>query len=211
MDENIKKANKTLLDVVKNNLIKNKFNSVVFDNINDAKNYIVSLIGIKKSIGIGGSISFRESGILDELSKNNTILTHSPQMDLEERRKIWLKSLDCDFYLASPQAITVDGKIIFIDGTGNRCAAVTWGPRNLILLAGINKIVKDFDEGLWRARNISAIRNNIRLSKKNPCVERGLCVDCSSDERICNIITVLLKKPKIANISVFLINDDLGY
>lgn len=211
MDENIKKADKKLLEIVRDNLIKNRFDSMIFETIVDAKRYIVDLIGSGKTVGIGGSVSFRESGILDEISKTNTVFTHKPEMNIEERRRIWIKSIDSDYYLASPQAITLDGKMIFVDGTGNRCAAITWGPRNLILLAGRNKIVKDFDEALWRSRNISAVRNNIRLSKKNPCVERGLCVDCSSEERICNIITVLLKKPKIANIYVFLVNEDLGY
>ncbi|MCX7641961.1 MAG: lactate utilization protein [Elusimicrobiales bacterium] len=200
-----------LLEIVKNNLIKNRFNAKIFGNIIEAKEYIVKTIGSNKKIGIGGSVSFRESAILDEISKNNQIFTHQANMNQEERRKIWLISMDCDFYLASPQAVTIDGKLIFIDGTGNRCAAITWGPRHIILLAGINKIVKNQDIGLWRARNIAAIRNNIRLSKKNPCVEKGECVDCSSEDRICNIVTILWKRPKITDISVVLINEDIGY
>ena len=75
----------------------------------------------------------------------------------------------------------------------------------------INKIVKNEEEGLWRARNIAAIRNNIRLNKKNPCVITGKCEDCQSEERICNILTVLWKKPKIGEITVLLLNEELGY
>jgi hypothetical protein len=119
--------------------------------------------------------------------------------------------MDSDFYIASPQAITLDGKLIFIDGTGNRCAAITWGPRHLLIIAGVNKIVKDSEEGFYRMRNISAISNNIRLNKKNPCVKTGKCEDCSSPDRICNIVTILWKKPKIANCTVILINEELGY
>ena len=211
MDENVLKANKIILEGVKDALIKNKFNAFIFEKKEELKKYILNLIGVGKKIGIGGSVSVCEIGVIDELSKNNIIYTHKPEMSLEERRKIWLNAIDSDFYLASPQAITLDGKLIFVDGTGNRCAALTWGPRHIILLAGINKIVRNFEEGLWRARNIAAIRNNIRLNKKNPCVVTGKCEDCSSDDRICNILTVLYKKPKITEISVLLLNDNLGY
>lgn len=211
MDINIKKANKKLLEAVRNNLIKNRFSSEVFDNIDEVKKYVINLVGVNKKIGIGGTISFRESSILNELSKSNTIFTHTAEMSQEERRDVWLKCMNTDFYLASPQAVTIDGKLIFIDGTGNRTAALSWGPRHIILLAGINKIVKNQEDGIWRARNISAIRNNIRLSKKNPCIEKGECVDCSSDDRICNILLVLWKKPKITEITVLLVNEELGY
>lgn len=211
MDENVKIANKKILEVVKKNLMKNNFLSEVFDTKEEAKKYIINLVGTGKKIGVGGTVSFRETSILDELSKNNTIFSHNSTMSQEERREVWLKSMEADFYLASPQAITIDGKLIFIDGTGNRTAALSWGPKTILLLAGINKIVKNQEEGLWRARNVAAIRNNIRLTRRNPCVEKGECVDCASEERICNIVLILWKKPRIANIHVFLVNEELGY
>ena len=211
MDKNVKEANRLILENVKESLIKNRFNSLIFDTKEELKKNIIEMIGHGKKIGVGGSMSLKEIGVLEELSKNNKIYTHLPDMNYEDRRKVWLNAIDSDFYLASPQAITWDGKLIFIDGNGNRCAALTWGPRHIILVAGINKIVKGFDEGLWRSRNIAAIRNNIRLGKKNPCVIAGKCLDCASEERICNILTVLYKKPKVTNITVLLLNDNLGY
>jgi len=211
MDRNIKEANKLILENVKVSLIKNIFNALIFDTKEELKKNIIEIIGHGKKIGVGGSMSLKEIGVLEELSKNNKIYTHLPDMSYEERRKIWINAIDSDFYLASPQAITFDGKLIFVDGNGNRCAALTWGPKHLVLIAGVNKIVRDFDEGLWRSRNIAAVRNNIRLNKKNPCVITGKCEDCLSEERICNILTVLYKKPKITEITVFLLNDNLGY
>jgi len=211
MDRNIKEANKLILENVKVSLIKNRFNALIFDTKEELKKNIIEIIGHGKKIGVGGSMSLKEIGVLEELSKNNKIYTHLPDMSYEERRKIWINAIDSDFYLASPQAITFDGKLIFVDGNGNRCAALTWGPKHLVLIAGVNKIVRDFDEGLWRSRNIAAVRNNIRLNKKNPCVITGKCEDCLSEERICNILTVLYKKPKITEITVFLLNDNLGY
>jgi hypothetical protein len=101
--------------------------------------------------------------------------------------------------------------MILVDGNGNRAAAVTHGPGLVILLAGRNKLVRDTDEGLWRMRNIAALANNIRLKKDNPCVKAGRCVDCSSPERICNVVTMLWKKPRGTEYSVVLVNAELGY
>jgi hypothetical protein len=114
-------------------------------------------------------------------------------------------------YLASPQAVTLDGKLVFLDGNGNRCAAVTWGPGRLVLIAGANKLVPDQETGLWRSRNVAAIANNLRLEKENPCVTTGKCEDCSSPRRICNVVTLLWKKPAASDITVLLVNEDLGY
>lgn len=211
MDENIIKADMKVLEIVKNSLIRNGFDCHILENKNDLKRYLIDKIGSGKKVGAGGSMSLAEIGGLDIFGKNNTIFTHRPEMNIDERRKIWLDCMDSDFYIASPQAVTYDGKMIFIDGTGNRCAAITWGPREIILIVGKNKIVRNQDEGLWRARNISAIRNNIRLGKRNPCVVSGKCEDCYSNERICNIITILWKRPKVSKITVLLVNEELGY
>lgn len=211
MDENIKNANYLILKNVKEALLKNKFNCEIFQERDTLINYVVSLIGEGKRIGLGGSMTVKELGLVDILSKKNTIFTHKPEMNYQERRKTWLNAIDSDFYLVSPQAITLDGKLIFIDGTGNRTAAVNWGPKHIIAISGINKVVKDLDEGLWRIRNISAIRNNIRLGKRTPCVITGKCEDCFSDDRICNILTILYKKSRVTDITVCLLNEDIGY
>ncbi|MBP7795324.1 MAG: lactate utilization protein [Elusimicrobiales bacterium] len=212
MDENSKKADIKILDNVRKALIKNHFDCEVFLTLDEAKKFIVNKIGRNKKIGMGGSVTASDMSIADILTRNsNKIYSHNQKMSLEERRKLWLKAIDSDFYIASPQAVTRDGKLVFIDGNGNRCAAITWGPKELILIAGKNKITRDQDDGLWRARNIAAIKNNIRLDKKNPCVVSGKCEDCFSPERICNIVTILWKKPNLTKVTVVLINEELGY
>ena len=211
-DENNKKLNSIILENTKKALEKNGFKTEIFENKQEATEYILKLIGKEKKVGMGGSVTANQLELPEKLKENkNIIIKHQPQMNLEERRKIWLNSLSSDFYIASPQAITTDGKLIFIDGTGNRCAAITWGPKYIILPAGINKIVKNEQEGFWRMRNISAIANNFRLNKNNPCMKTGKCEDCSSPDRICNVVTLLWKKPKVTNYLVILINEELGY
>lgn len=210
-EENKQKAGLLILERVAKELKANGFSAEIFNNKDEAAQKIISLIGEGKTIGLGGSVTVSQLSIRDKIEKNNKLYTHLPEMDINERRKVWLACMACDFYLASPQAITMDGKLIFIDGTGNRCAAITWGPKHILLPVGLNKITKDSQEGFWRMRNIAAIPNNIRLNKKNPCVKTGKCEDCASPERICNIVTMLWKKPKITDYTVFLINEELGY
>jgi len=211
-DENKKKLNLIILENTKKALEKNGFKTEIFENKQEATEYILQLIGKEKNVGMGGSITVNQLELPEKLKENkNIIIKHQLQMNLEERRKIWLNALSSDFYIASPQAITMDGKLIFIDGTGNRCSAITWGPKHIILPAGTNKIVKNEQEGFWRMRNISGIANNFRLNKNNPCMKTGKCEDCSSPDRICNIVTLLWKKPKVTNYSIILINEELGY
>ncbi|OIO05187.1 MAG: lactate utilization protein C [Elusimicrobia bacterium CG_4_10_14_0_2_um_filter_56_8] len=212
MDENINTFNLKILENTAAALRSNGFEAGVYKNGAEAACALLALAGTGKKIGLGGSATVQELGLPEKLTlAGNEIITHKPGMGGEERRSVWLAALSSDIYLASPQAVTLDGKIALVDGNGNRCAAVTWGPRKIILLAGINKLVKDQEEGLWRSRNKAAIANNIRLKKDNPCVKTGRCSDCSSAWRICNVVTLLWKKPSASDILVMLINEDLGY
>lgn len=211
MDEHKKKAINLMIETTAAALNKNRFKTDISHNKNEAARKIISLIGEGKSVGMGSSITLAELGLYEMIASKNTVYVHKPSMSQQEKRKIWLSCIDSDFYLASPQAITMDGKLVFIDGTGNRCAALTWGPKHVILVAGFNKIVSSLDEGRIRMREKAAIPNNIRLNKKNPCVLTGKCQDCSSPERICNIVTEIWKRPKVTEYSIFLINEELGY
>ena len=141
----------------------------------------------------------------------NETIKPTPGITKDEKIKIWLKAQNADFYFASPQAITSKGEMIFLDANGNRGAAVIYGPKKIILIVGYNKLVKTLDDGLWRAKNIAAIKNNIRLKKDNPCVKAGSCQDCSNESRICNVTTILSKKPWMSEYKVILIDEELGY
>ncbi|OGS09130.1 MAG: hypothetical protein A2270_08180 [Elusimicrobia bacterium RIFOXYA12_FULL_51_18] len=212
MDKNLKKANFMKLANTAAALKNNGFDTEVFEDAAKAGKAVLKLIGKRRSIGMGGSITAETLGLSAALKKaGNEIITHAPGMNGSERIKIWLKAQAAEFYIASPQAITVRGDLLFIDGNGNRAAAVIYGPRKVIVLAGVNKIVRDMDEGLWRIRNVAAIANNIRLKKNNPCVKAGKCENCASPERICNVVSILLKKPRLTDYKVILVNEELGY
>lgn len=213
MDEYTKTFYKKQLELVQKNLIKNGFkNTKIFDDVNSANEYIISLISTNKKVGIGGSQTVRESGLLEKIkSYSNEIVTHTHDMDVQTRINVWLKAQQADFYLASPQAVTLNGELVFLDAYGNRVSAVIYGPKKVILICGYNKIVKDIDAGIYRARNIAAVKNNIRLGRENPCVKTGKCEDCNSSTRICNVLVILYKKPTFTDYEIILVNQDLGY
>lgn len=212
MEKHIQELNVKLLGAAADALKKNGFRAEVFSDARAAADAVLKLAAGAKTAGLGGSMTVASLGLPEALAAAGCrVVTHKPSMNFEEKRAAWLEALGSDLYLASPQAVTMDGKLVFVDANGNRGAAVTWGPRMTVLIAGVNKLARNQEEGLARARNVSAIANNLRLSKKNPCVEAGRCVDCASPERICNTVTVLLKKPWPSDVRVFLVNEPLGY
>jgi len=212
MDENLKQFSLKNLSLAAKALKANGFETEVFEDSKAAANNILENVGSDKTLGFGGSMTVDALNLREILSAaGNKIIKPEPGISKDEKIKIWLKAQNADFYFASPQAITSKGEMIFIDANGNRGAAVIYGPKKIILIAGYNKLVKNLDDGLWRARNISAIKNNIRLKKDNPCVKTGKCQDCSSASRICNVTTILSKKPWTSDYKVILVNEELGY
>ena len=212
MDENMKMACRKTLENAALALKKNNFACSVFEDSAQAADYIVKMVGRGARVGLGGSVSIKTMGLAEKFkAAGNTIITHTPGMDGETRIKTWLAAQAADFYFASPQAVTMNGELVMLDMYGNRVAACIYGPKKVVLVAGSNKLVSDLQQGLWRMKNVSAIANNIRLRRNNPCVKTGRCEDCSSPERICNVLTVFCKKPAMTDIEVVLVNEELGY
>jgi hypothetical protein len=164
------------------------------------------------TIGSGGSLTLAQIGFLDEI-KNRPVKFLNPfakGLSAEEGDKVRREILTADFFVASSNAITEDGKLYNIDATGNRVAPMIYGPRKVVLFCGANKIVKDIDEAHRRVTEWVAPMNVKRLGYNNPCGTTGECSDCSSPERICNAYVVLAKRPRKTDISVFIIGEPLG-
>ena len=124
--------------------------------------------------------------------------------------EIYLKAFSCDYYLSSANAITEDGVIVNIDGTGNRVAAITFGPRNVIFVIGMNKLTQNVDAALARARSLAAPVNTARFDIQTPCKLDGVCHNCLSDDCICNYIHYLRHSPKGKH-KVILVGESIGY
>jgi len=213
MFEDIKnKLHELRLNTVAKALESNGFKVYVVPDRVTAKELILSLIPEGSVVGIGGSVTIREVGIIEELERRGFKVVHhwvkvSPEESLELRRK----ALTSDVYLCSSNAVTLDGKLINIDALGNRVAAMVFGPKRVIVVVGRNKLVRNVEEGVSRAKNIAAVANALRLNYKTPCTTLGYCVDCKSPERSCNITVVIERKPTATDVHVVLVNEDLGF
>ena len=164
------------------------------------------------SISWGGSVTIEEIGLLDALKNDSyQIINRDNCLDLEEQRKVYSQICASDFFLMSTNAITLDGELINIDGRGNRVAFLCFGPQNVLIFAGMNKVVTDIKSGFKRARDIAAPPNAIRLNKKTPCAITGKCENCHSPDCMCGQF-VLTRRSGIPNrIKVILIGEELGY
>ncbi len=199
--------------VAVNALKANNFNALFYATKEEAVSKAISFIPKNATVGIGGSISIREIGLLEIINKQgNTVFSHwEKDLTTEEKLNNRKKSLTCDVYLTSSNAITLNGELVNIDGSGNRIAAMSFGPQKTIIIAGANKLVDTLEEAFARIRNITAPLNGIRLSRKTPCALIGQCTDCDSPERMCNISVVFHKKPNLSDITVILVGESLGY
>lgn len=194
------------------NFSNNGIKCTYLESSTDAKEYILSNIGKDDTVGFGGSVTLFEMGIHNDLIKRgNSVYWHWLEETPEGRKNAILKSRDANFYLTSSNAITEDGEIVNVDGTGNRVATMIFGPKKTIIVCGINKLSENLVEALDRVRKNAAPPNSKRLNRKTPCCKTGECHDCDSPERICNVTTIIHKKPGNIDLELLLINENLGY
>ncbi len=172
----------------------------------------LKLIPEGSSIGWGGSVSVDAVGLKEAVcSGNYRIHDRNAAGTEEEKRQIELEVLGSDFLLCSTNAITEDGILVNIDGRGNRVAGIVYGPRNVIMVVGMNKVVKTLEDAWSRARNEAAPINAQRFPLQTPCKKTGSCADCKSPDTVCCqfLVTRFSKVPK--RIKVILVNEDLGF
>jgi len=213
MDEVRKWQQEKLLLKVIESLKRRDFNAEYFTIVNDVSDFLLKSIPPDSSIGIGGSMTIRELGIIERFEQRGNKIIHHWQKGLTEEtdREVRKKEMLADYYLTSANAITKNGDIINIDGIGNRIAAMIYGPENVFIIAGYNKIVSSIHDGIKRTKEIAAVMNAKRVSAKAPCVGTGTCIDCNVKGRICRVISIIQFRPWQTNISVLLVNEVLGF
>ena len=163
-------------------------------------------------MGFGGSVTLREMKLFSALSTHNTVYWHDEKPEHMTVMETRTAASNAEIYISSVNGISEQGEIINIDNTGNRVAAISYGPSKVYLVMGANKVAKDYEAALFRARNIAAPLNAKRLNRKTPCaVHADRCYDCKSPERICRNLSVLWDKPTGAEYEIILINEDLGF
>lgn len=166
-----------------------------------------------KVIAYGGSMTLKAAGILDAIAGDESlelIVSDDPKLSMDEKIERRRQGLLADLYLTGTNAVTDDGQLVNLDMIGNRVAALTFGPKKVIVLAGRNKLVPDLESAMQRIKEYAAPTNAMRLDCKTPCVKTSHCMDCKSPGRICNHWTITEKSFPKERICVILINEDLG-
>lgn len=193
-------------------LRKNQIEAMFVPNREEALRMVLSLIPKGSKVGYGGSFTLNELGVKEVLEEGDYHLIDRDRPGISDEEMFLLRreSLLADIFLCSVNAITRDGKLVNIDGIGNRVAALAFGPKKVIIVVGINKIVKDLDRGLERIRNYVAPVHACRRGWDVPCAKTGACMDCRSPQRICCTVTVTEFQKEKGRISVILVGEPLG-
>jgi hypothetical protein len=179
-----------------------------------AKEEVIAMIPQGATVFRCGSMTAVGMGLLKDIAnlpEVKLIDPYLPELKPEEGLELRRQGLTADVMLASSNAITLDGKLVNLDGMGNRVAAMAFGPKKVILLVGMNKVAPDLDSAMARVKHRSAPINNIRYGFKNPCVETGLCSDCKTPQRLCNMWSIIEGHMIQNRIHVKLIGENLGY
>jgi L-lactate utilization protein LutC len=217
MDKPVRSYWKLRLQSLKETLEKNNFTvfiaedkaaitAIVYDDI---------LAKLKvKTLSWGGSLTFVQSGLYASLKEDGrfeVLDTYDKSLSAQEMLDRRRQSLLVDLFITGTNAVTEDGLLVNLDMIGNRVAAITFGPKHVIVIVGRNKIVPALDDAMMRVKNYAAPVNSMRLDKKTPCAKTGFCQDCKSLERICNHWTITEKSFPKGRIHIVLVNADMGF
>lgn len=178
----------------------------------EAVRKVSELIEDGSSVTWGGSMTIRDLGIPDMLRSRKTLeVLDRDLVEGEAVREIYLRAFTSDVYLTSANAISEDGVIVNIDGNGNRVAAITWGPKKVIFVIGLNKVAQTVEAALARARSTASPINAQRFDIKTPCRKDGVCHNCNSPESICSYVHFLRNSRNKGRHVVVLVGEELGY
>lgn len=210
--ENVKKANKIKAETILNAFEKRGIKGYYCDSKEDALELALTFINNGDKVACGGSMTLGEIGLKDKLGDMDIDLVDpfkysNPEEMFEER----VRTLSTDVYFMSSNAVTMDGILVNIDGTGNRVAALCYGPKKVVLIVGMNKITASEDEAVARIKNDACPANCIRLNKKTPCAATGKCGNCLSQGNTVCSYTVSTRFCSTGRLNVILVNDCLGY
>ena len=195
------------------NLRLNRMKPYFAENRDELYGIIRELIKDDKLITSGGSMTLKDSGVTDLLMNKfgDVYLDRSKGKTPDEVGEIFRKAFVSDTFFASSNAITENGELYNVDGNGNRVSAMIFGPKQVIIVAGKNKIVKDIDEAVKRVEKTAAPKNTVRLNCETPCAKTGECMHCHTPARICCSYVTLAYQRVPDRIKVIIVNEDLGY
>lgn len=206
-------TDRTLVEQTLFNLRRRKFEAHYCDTAEQAKELAMSLIPAGDTVAWGGSVTAEQAGIIAALRARDdvSLIDRDKAATPEEKRALMRQGLLADSFVAGINGISRDGWLVNIDGTGNRVAAITFGPENVVLVAGVNKIENSVTEAVARARNVAAPLNVARLNLPNPCAKAGKCMDCLCDTTICSHFVLHRYCKPAGRIKIILVGEELGF
>lgn len=210
-DAVVKQLRRRKLERVAQALRKNRMAAYVIESVDELPEILNTLIPTHSTVGTGGSMTLRQCGVLNWLKEGEFDFLDWTDVDDAEAEQLFRKTFFADVFLSSANAITENGEICNLDGDGNRVAAMIFGPKEVIIVAGYNKIVKDCEAALQRIKEVAAPLNAMRLDVETPCSLTGKCVNCRSEQRICSNYTVMGWQQKPDRIKVILVAQSMGY
>ena len=192
-------------------LKKRGFDAYAAENATEASALVLSMIGKEETVTFGGSATLKETGIIDTLKTEGYTVYDRNDVPPAERAEFAKAHFFTDWYLMSSNAVTEEGELLNLDGIGNRVASLVFGPKNVIIVAGKNKIVPDMTAAYKRVRTVAAPKNAQRFPISTPCKQTGECADCFCTDTICAsfVHTRFCRPPR--RVRVILVNDDFGY
>lgn len=189
----------------------NGFICQCFETAEQARTAALSLVSPGSSVGIGGSMTVKEMGLDKALEAQGCRVYWHWTAPGDQRAAVQEAARTADYYISSSNAITAQGELVNIDGNGNRVAAQFQGPKNVLIICGRNKLSGTLEEAIARIKRVACPANARRLNLKTPCALTGRCNDCSSPERMCNVTAILSHPTHGRRITVFLVDQDLGF
>jgi hypothetical protein len=213
MEKNVEK----LLRIKEKELIQafeaNNMTCLFVKDKDELTHYLKGIFNQQKKVAVGGSVTLNQLGVIDLIRESDVdfIDRYEEGLSRDEMMNRFRESFFADLFITSTNALTMDGCLYNIDGTGNRVAAMIFGPKEVIVIAGLNKICLNEQEAIAHIRECSAPTNAMRLNKKTPCVKTGHCMDCRSPERICSSYVKLGYQGQVNRIKIIIVEENLGY
>ena len=213
MDQHVLTIYEDKIQRLVKNLASNNMKGTYLKSREELTTYLNGQIQDGSLVSVGGSQTLFELDLIKYLRDRDIEFLDRYRNELtgEERKELYRKSFFSDYYFSSANAITVEGHLYNVDHTGNRVAALLYGPEKVFVIVGINKIVDTVEEAVARVRAVAAPANNVRLSRNTPCVKFGSCVDCKVEDRICNEYTLIKRQAVKDRIEVIILPFELGY
>ncbi len=213
MDKNVLWSNEQKIARTVEAINKNNMNGYYVKDRDELINLIEEIVSEESLVSCGGSMTLFEAGVMEHLrsGRYKFLDRYKEGITREEVVNMFKESFLADAYFTSSNAVTENGELYNVDGNGNRVAAMLYGPEKVIVICGVNKIVKDVEEAIKRNRECAAPINARRLNKETPCSKVGYCMDCKSKDRICNEYTLIKRQNRKDRMHIIFLNENLGY